>query len=115
MSEEETENGTGRLYWSIGKVATEKMESLLSKMSDDTATKEDRLHAAILQEITALAKNRLSVEENETGFEKGSDVWVERTSESHFSAHSASRRRTRRRPHTRLNTSFTPSPRRRVL
>jgi len=56
MSEEETENGTGRLYWSIGKVATEKMESLLSKMSDDTATKEDRLHAAILQEITALAK-----------------------------------------------------------
>jgi len=29
-------------------------------------------------------ENRLSVEENETGFEKGSDVWVERTSESHF-------------------------------
>jgi len=29
---------------------------------------------SILQEITALAKNRLSVEENETGFEKGSDV-----------------------------------------
>ncbi|HCD36351.1 hypothetical protein EKD00_06975 [Chlorobium phaeovibrioides] len=84
MSIEETEHSTTRLYWSIGKVATEKMESLLSKMSDDTATQEDRLHAAILQEITALAKNRLSVEENETGFEKGSDVWVERTSESHF-------------------------------
>ncbi len=62
MSIEETEHSTTRLYWSIGKVATEKMESLLSKMSDDTATQEDRLHAAILQEITALAKNRLSVE-----------------------------------------------------
>lgn len=72
------------LYYTIGKVAMEKLTSSLSKMQDDTATNEDRLLAALLQEITALAKNRMSVAENETEFSKGSAVWVERTAQSHF-------------------------------
>lgn len=70
-------------YCTIGKVAMEKLESILSKMLDNTATEEDRRFAILLQEITALAKNRISVASNETGFSKGSDVWVERT-EGHF-------------------------------
>ncbi len=62
----------------------EKLTSIRSKMEDDTATAEDRLLAVLLQEIEALAKNRLSVTENETGFSKGKTVWVERTALSHF-------------------------------
>ena len=72
------------LYYTIGKVAMEKLTSTLSKMQDDTATVEDRQLALHLQEIAALAKNRLSVAENETEFSKGSPVWVERTAQSHF-------------------------------
>ncbi len=67
------------LCYTIGKVATEKLASIQSKMQDDTATAEDRILAAGLEEITALAKNRISVASNETEFSKGSDVWVERT------------------------------------
>ena len=72
------------LYYSIiGKVTTEKLESIQSKMQDDTATTEDRQFALLLQEITALAKNRLSVAANESEFSKGGVVWVERTA-THF-------------------------------
>ena len=67
------------LCYTIGKVATEKLVSIQSKMQDDTATAEDRILAAGLEEITAVAKNRISVASNETEFSKGSDVWVERT------------------------------------
>jgi hypothetical protein len=70
-------------YTTIGKVAMEKLESILSKMVDNTATSEDRQFALLLQEIAAVAKNRMSVASNETEFSKGSDVWVERT-EGHF-------------------------------
>nr|WP_238974613.1 hypothetical protein [Pelodictyon luteolum] len=73
-----------RLQSLVGKVAMEKLDSILSKIKDDTATSIDREHAAILREIQALAKNRLSVEVNESGFRRGDEVWVERTSESHF-------------------------------
>ena len=38
----------------------------------------------MLGEIIVLAKNRLTVAENEKLAEKGDDVWVERTSETHF-------------------------------
>jgi hypothetical protein len=72
------------LYYTIGKVAMEKLESTLSKMQDDTATSEDRLLAVLLQEIAALAKNRLSVAANETEFSTDPSVWVERTAQSHF-------------------------------
>lgn len=72
------------LYCTIGKVATEKLQSLRSKLRDDTATAEDRQHLAMLEEITALAGNRVSVTENETIRKKGGRVWVERTSESHY-------------------------------
>jgi len=72
------------LFYTIGKVAMEKLASTLSKMQDDTATAEDRQLAALLQEISALAKNRLSVAANENEFSKGSQVWVERTAQSHF-------------------------------
>ena len=72
------------LYYTIGKVAMEKLTSTLSKMQDDTATPEDRRCAALLREIAALAKNRLSVAANEIEFSKGSQVWVERTGVSHF-------------------------------
>ncbi|NHQ60257.1 hypothetical protein G9409_06570 [Chlorobium sp. BLA1] len=70
-------------YSTIGKVAVEKLESIRSKMLDNTATEEDRLLGRLLEEITALAKNRISVTANESDFSKGSDVWVERT-EGHF-------------------------------
>ncbi len=73
------------LYYStIGKVTMEKLGSLQSKMHDDIATTEDRQFALLLQEIVALAKNRLSVTENESEFSKGESVWVERTAASHF-------------------------------
>jgi formyltetrahydrofolate synthetase len=72
------------LYHTIGKIAEEKYESLRSKMSDNTATKLDRAGEKMLAEIIALAKNRLTVAENEKLAEKGKDVWVERTSASHF-------------------------------
>ena len=72
------------LYCTIGKVALEKLTSTLSKMQDDTATAEDGRLAALLQEIVALAKNRMSVAANETEFSKGNPVWVERTAQSHF-------------------------------
>ncbi len=62
----------------------EKLTSIRSKMQDDTATVEDRQLAVLLQEIESLAKNRLSVTENETEFSKGKTVWVERTAQSHF-------------------------------
>jgi hypothetical protein len=78
------EGTESRLQSLIGKVAMEKLESILSKIKDDTATSIDCEHAGILQEIQALAKNRLSVELNESGFSRGDEVWVERTSESHF-------------------------------
>ncbi len=66
-------------YSTIGKVTLEKLQSITSKMRDDTATAEDRQFALLLQEIVALANNRLSVTENESGFSKGESVWVERT------------------------------------
>ncbi|TLU82514.1 MAG: hypothetical protein FDX21_08440 [Chlorobium sp.] len=71
------------LYNTIGKVALEKLSSIHSKMKDDTATTDDRKLAVLLEEITALAKNRASVASNETEFSKGCDVWVERT-QGHF-------------------------------
>ena len=75
---------TPSFYNTLGKVAMEKLASIRSKMQDDTATAEDRLLSVLLQEIEALAKNRLSVTENETEFSKGKTVWVERTALSHF-------------------------------
>ncbi|MCG8341507.1 MAG: hypothetical protein MI684_01575 [Chlorobiales bacterium] len=73
-----------KLYYTIGKIAEEKYASICSKMSDNTATELDRSGGKILAEIIALAKNRLTVAENEKIAEKGGDVWVERTSKSHF-------------------------------
>ena len=75
---------TQALYNTVGKVTMEKLTSIRSKMQDDTATAEDRLLSVLLQEIEALAKNRLAVTENETEFSKGKAVWVERTAETHF-------------------------------
>ena len=73
-----------RYYHTIGKVAVEKLESLRSKMRDNTATSDDRRHAAILAEIVALAGNRVSAGANEAARSEGEDVWVERTSRSHY-------------------------------
>lgn len=67
----------------VGKVTMEKLNSTLSKMTDNTATAEDRQCVQLLQEIVALAKNRVSVESNEQAFGKGGTVWVERT-QGHF-------------------------------
>ncbi len=66
-------------YSTIGKVTLEKLQSITSKMRDNTATAEERQFALLLQEIVALANNRLSVTENENEFSKGESVWVERT------------------------------------
>ncbi|MBN1278649.1 MAG: hypothetical protein K9I59_09575 [Chlorobium sp.] len=71
-------------YYTIGKVAMDKLMSLRSKMRDDTATDGDRQHAVILEEIVALAGNRVSVGINEAVSSKGGNVWVERTSQSHY-------------------------------
>jgi len=67
------------LYNTIGKITIEKLASIHSKMKDDTATPDDCILAALLEEITALAKNRVSVASNENEYNKGGDVWVERT------------------------------------
>lgn len=71
------------LFQTIGKVACEKIESIRSKINDDTATSSDRELLPFLEEITALARNRIAVEKNEQQLEAGKEVWVERT-ESHF-------------------------------
>jgi len=71
------------LCYTIGKVTLEKLASIHSKMQDDTATSEDHTLGTLLEEITALAKNRISVVMNETKFSKGGNVWVERT-QGHF-------------------------------
>ena len=73
-----------KLYRTIGKIAEEKYESICSKLTDNTATEKDRCNSELLSEIIAMAKNRLTVAENEKIAEKGGDVWVERTSTSHF-------------------------------
>jgi len=67
----------------IGKIAMEKLDSILSKMHDNTATEEDRQLGLLLKEIAALAKNRMAVAANEAEFSKGNPVWVERT-QAHF-------------------------------
>ncbi|NTV92724.1 MAG: hypothetical protein HGA72_05480 [Chlorobiaceae bacterium] len=72
------------LYDTIGRIATEKFASLTSKIQDDTATTADKLHAEMLAEIVALAKNRIAVNENEHAAKSGSNAWVERTAQSHF-------------------------------
>ncbi len=71
-------------YSTIGKVTIEKLRGITSKMRDDTATAEERQFSLFLQEIVALANNRLSVASNESEFSKGEPVWVERTAASHF-------------------------------
>jgi len=68
----------------IGKVMLEKLESIASKISDDVATAADRHNHQILQEIVALASNRVSVSENEASVLQGGTAWTERTSDSHF-------------------------------
>ena len=73
-----------KLYATIGKIAVEKHDSICSKISDDIATEKDRCNGELLAEIIAMAKNRLTVLENEKLAAKGKDVWVERTSTSHF-------------------------------
>lgn len=82
--EKQEGSGEERLQCLVGQVTMEKLRSILSKIKDDTATSQDREHAVILEEIRALAANRHSVEKNESGYERGDEVWVERTSESHF-------------------------------
>ncbi|MCG8376229.1 MAG: hypothetical protein MI702_07085 [Chlorobiales bacterium] len=72
------------LYRTIGKIAVEKYDSICSKLSDNTSTSQDRCNGELLSEIIAMAKNRLTVAENEKIAEKGGDVWLERTSDSHF-------------------------------
>ena len=67
------------LYNTIGKVTLEKLASIHSKMKDNTATPDDYILAALLEKITADAKNRESVVSNETEHNRGGNVWVERT------------------------------------
>ncbi|NTU96334.1 MAG: hypothetical protein HGA62_00785 [Chlorobiaceae bacterium] len=72
------------LYCTTGKIAMEKLESIRSKMLDDTVTPDDRLLGELLAEIVGLAANRVSVSINEKALHEGKTVWVERTSLSHF-------------------------------
>jgi hypothetical protein len=80
---EDRKKRTPELMFTIGKVTLEKLESIASKMRDDVATEADRHNNEILQEIVALATNRVSVAANESEVEGGGDAWTERTS-SHF-------------------------------
>ena len=65
-------------------VLFEKLQSLRSKMQDDVATPDDRVAAAMLEEVVALARNRYCVAGNEAEFQQGKSVWVERTAATHF-------------------------------
>ena len=67
----------------IGRVLIEKMDSLHSKIQDDTATSIDKANLDFSNEIFALAKNRINVQKNEKLAEKDKDIWVEKTSDSH--------------------------------
>ncbi|NTV98333.1 MAG: hypothetical protein HGA70_04135 [Chlorobiaceae bacterium] len=84
MHNQEEKQKSRELYCTIGKIAIEKLESIRSKMLDDTVTPEDRLLGELLGEIVGLAANRISVSLNEEALEAGKQVWVERTSQSHF-------------------------------
>ncbi|MFQ3597223.1 MAG: hypothetical protein SNJ55_02415 [Chloroherpetonaceae bacterium] len=67
----------------IAEVLLEKYESLSAKVRDETATEADKHNLEFAREVIALAKNRVSILRNEQAREKGEEVWVERTSESH--------------------------------
>lgn len=68
----------------IAEVLLEKRESLASKLRDDTATEADKANLNFANEVVALARNRVAVLQNELARQEGKDVWVERTSESHY-------------------------------
>jgi DNA replicative helicase MCM subunit Mcm2 (Cdc46/Mcm family) len=67
----------------IAEVLLEKHESLASKVRDETATESDKHNLEFIQEVIALAKNRVTTLRNEQDKQKGKEVWVERTSDSH--------------------------------
>jgi len=67
----------------VGHVLIEKMDSLNSKIQDDTATTNDKANLDFCNEVLALAKNRLHVQKNEKLAEKNDEIWVEKTSDSH--------------------------------
>jgi DNA replicative helicase MCM subunit Mcm2 (Cdc46/Mcm family) len=67
----------------LAEVILEKFESLSSKRRDDLATDADKHSLEFLEEVIALARNRVSVELNEKNVSEGKEAWVERTSESH--------------------------------
>ncbi len=84
MGTQTEEQRQKQLYCTTGKVAMEKLESIRSKMLDDTATSDDRRLGELLAEIVGLAANRVSAAFNEEALQSGKTVWVERTSQSHF-------------------------------
>jgi DNA replicative helicase MCM subunit Mcm2 (Cdc46/Mcm family) len=67
----------------IAEVLLEKHESLASKLRDETATDSDKHNFEFIQEVIALAKNRITTLRNEQAKREGKEIWVERTSESH--------------------------------
>lgn len=67
----------------IGKVLIEKYESISSKAIDETATSSDLMNLEFVNEVIALAKNRLHVNHNEELAAQGKAVWTERTA-SHY-------------------------------
>lgn len=65
----------------IGEVLLEKVESLRSKLHDDTALQEDKHNLAFAEEVIALAKNRLTVLRNEA--RNDGSLWLERSFEQY--------------------------------
>lgn len=68
----------------IAEVLLEKRDSLAAKLRDETATKTDKANLDFVNEVIALARNRVAVLRNERAAQEGKDVWLERTSESHY-------------------------------
>ncbi|KER10470.1 MAG: hypothetical protein HY22_04470 [[Candidatus Thermochlorobacteriaceae] bacterium GBChlB] len=83
MSENQTKSRSSFLLETIGEVLLEKEASLSSKLRDQTATVADQMNLAFASEVIALAKNRISVWENELKRASDAAIWVERTSSSH--------------------------------
>jgi hypothetical protein len=67
----------------LADVLLEKKESFLSKLRDETATEADKCNLAFVEEVLALAGNRLAADRNAASQSSNPDVWVERA-DAHY-------------------------------
>ncbi len=77
LPENQTKSPSSYLLMTIGEILLEKEASLRSKRRDQTATVADQMNLAFASEVIAMAKNRISVWENELKRASNAAVWVE--------------------------------------